>query len=143
MTRPRLEWPWFRCLAFIGLNTLGVWVYGLVMSGRVEPLKFEPMTHVIYPLMAITVVVSVPVFGLLRRQRSRLEQALALYLGFVVIALVYGVVLWVRYPDGSLFALPLAVIGAHLYGWPLFLVLAPSQLLLGSLLFPRVEGDGT
>jgi len=94
-------------------------------------------------LMVITAVIAVFLYPILWRQSLRLDQdvrlfvrALTLYLGFVLIAAIYGVYLWILFPDGSIFSVLLAVVGGHLYGWPVFLAVLVTQLVFGRLLFP-------
>ena len=59
-----------------------------------------------------------------------------LYCGFVLISAIYGIYLWVLFPDGSIFSILVAIIGGHLYGWPVFLAVLLMQLLLDRLLYP-------
>jgi hypothetical protein len=113
------------------------------MSGRLEPLKHEPWTFVTGPLMVLTAVVSVLVFPLLVRQRGGAQRIAALYAAFLIIAILYGTYLGTIFPDATLLqAIPLALVGAHLYGWPVVLVLL---LLYGSpvgrLLSTAAESD--
>lgn len=126
-----------RSLIFIVLNVFLVGAYGYAMAGRVEPLKFRPEQNVIWPLMVITAVVSPLVYPLLRRHRSLVARALFMYFAFVLISAVYGIYLWILFPDGSPFAVLVAVIGGHLYGFPLFLAVVLTHLALGRLLFPK------
>lgn len=132
-----------RGLLFVTLNVFLVGFYCFAMSGKLEPLKFHPTRFVTLPLMVITAVIAVFLYPLLWRQSLRLDQdvrlfvrALTLYLGFVLIAAIYGVYLWILFPDGSIFSVLLAVVGGHLYGWPVFLAVLVTQLLFGRLLFP-------
>lgn len=124
-----------RRLVFAGLNVFVVGAYCYAMVGRLEPLEHHPTRFVIVPLMVITAVVCLFLFPWMCRQQSRLGQALLLYLGFALTAAIYGVLLWIQFPDGSVFSVPLALIGAHLYGFPAFLVALVCNLLLARWLF--------
>ena len=121
-------------------GVINVWIVGgycRAMVGKLEPLEFRPEESVIRPLMVLTAVVSVLIYPLLLQQRTRLNRALLLYLGFVLISALYGVHLWHQFPDGSAWSVLLAVIGGHLYGAPVFLMVLLANLLLGRLLFPE------
>lgn len=128
-----------RGVIFVGLNVLVVGAYCYAMIGRIEPLKHEPVRFVIVPLMVITAVVSWKIFAFLRRQQNRWIRILMLYLGFNVISAIYGAYLWLIFPDGGPWAVPLALVGGHLYGWPVFLMVLVAQLAFGRLLFPDQE----
>jgi len=130
---------------FVAINVSIVGGYCYAMAGKLEPLKFHPLEFVILPLMAITAVVSAVLFPVLGRQRERWLRALVLYFGFVLISALYGVYLWILFPDGSPLGVLLAVVGGHLYGWPVFLMVLAGQLLFDRLLFPGVteRDDGT
>lgn len=125
----------YRGLAFVGLNVSLVGIYCWAQIGRLEPLKHEPERLVILPLLVITAVVSLFLYPLLLRLRPRLFRALTLYCGFVLISMLYGVHLWITFPDAGPWSLVLAVIGGHLYGWPPFLALLLVNLALGPWLF--------
>jgi len=118
-------------LIFAGLNAALVGAYCYAMVGKLEPLKFHPERFVILPLMVITAVVAAGLYPLLRRLASRSIQALSLYVGFLVIAVLYGILLWIQFPDGSPWSVLLALIGAHLYGWPVFLAVLFCHYLFG------------
>ena len=118
-------------LIFVGLNVSLVGTYCYAMVGRLEPLKFHPERFVILPLMVITAVVAAFLYPLLRCLPSRPIQALSLYMGFHVIAVLYGFLLWIQFPDGSPWSVLLALIGAHLYGWPVFLAVLFCHYLFG------------
>ena len=124
-----------QALVFAGLNTALVVVYGYAMEGKLEPLKHEPERWVIQPLALLTAVVSLGLYPVLRRVDSRVIRALTLYAGFMLVASLYGAFLWSAFPDGGLLAIPLAWLGAHLYGWPVFLAVLLVDLLLGRWLF--------
>ena len=124
---------------FVLLNVSVVGLYCLAMSGRLEPLKFEPLKFVTVPLMLLTAVVAVGLYPLLCRLRSRLFRSQLLYCGFVVISALYGVHLWIRFPDGSPWSVLVAVVGGHLYGWPPFLAVLLIQLSVGRWLFPAPD----
>ena len=129
-----------RALLFVGLNVSIVGGYCYAMTGRLEPLKHHPVRFVILPLMVITAVVSALLYSWLRRQPSRLTRGLMMYLGFVLISALYGVHLWIRFPDGSPWSVLVAVVGGHLYGGPVFLAVLVTNLLLDRLLFPQENG---
>jgi len=131
-----------RALAFAGVNVSVVGLYCWAMAGKVEPLKHHPEQFVMRPLMVITAVVSLFVYPLVRREGSRVIRIVLLYSGFVLISALYGVYLWYLFPDDSPFSVLVALIGGHLYGWPVFLAVLLAHWLLGSLLFPRSVGDG-
>ena len=127
-----------RGLAFVGINVAAVGLYCHAMVGKLEPLKHEPEKFVIQPLMLITAMASVSLYPLVRRESSRVVQAVLLYFGFVLISAVYGVYLWSTFPDGSPWAILVAMIGGHVYGWPPFLAVFTTHLLLGRWLFQGV-----
>lgn len=130
-------WRIFRGLAFVFLQVLVVGSYCQIMAGRLEPLKHQPDTFVGRPLMVLTAVVSAMLYPLLARRRSSLRRTALLYLGFVLIACLYGIFLGSQFPEVSLWgAIPLALVGAHLYGWPVFLLVLAIQALLGRWFFP-------
>ena len=128
-------------LIFVGLNVSLVGLYCLALSGKVEPLKFHPTRFVTLPLMVGTAAVSILLYPLMRRLSLRLAQALTLYFGFALIAVLYGIYLWILFPDGSPWTVLVALIGAHLYGLPLFLAVLVTNLLAGRLLFPEATGS--
>ena len=125
----------FKGLIFVGLNTALVGAYCYAMVGRVEPLKFHPVKFVILPLMVITAMVAAFLYPWLRRQASRSIQAVSIYGGFLVVAALYGILLWIQFPDGGPRSVPLALIGAHLHGWPVFLAVLFCHYLCGRWLF--------
>ena len=127
-------------LTFIGLNVSLVGGYCFAMVGKLEPLKFHPEKFVILPLMVITAVVAAFLYPVLRRHPSRSIQALLLYPGFLLIAALYGILLWVQFPDGSPWSIFLALIGAHLYGWPVFVAVLVCHYLFGRWLFGPSTG---
>jgi len=142
MTRMGTRCQWIaRGLIFVALNVFLVGFYCFALAGKVEPLKHEPTRYVMLPLMVITSVVSVFLYPRLLRQISRLTRALTLYFGFVFISGLYGVYVWVLFPDGSPWTVLVALIGGHLYGLPLFLAVLVTQLLTGRLLFPETISD--
>ena len=102
----------FRGLIFVGLNTALFGAYCYAMVGRLEPLKFHPEKFVILPL----------------------------YLGFLFVAALYGILLWIQFPDGGPWSVPLALIGAHLYGWPVFVAVLFCHYLFGRWLFGPSTG---
>lgn len=126
-----------RWFVFVFLNVAIVGGYCFAMVGRLEPLKHEPEKFVILPLMVITAAVAACLYPLLLRQPSRVSQALSLYLGFLVVAVLYGIYLQVLFPDAPPWAVFLTLVGAHLYGWPVFLLVLVCQLLLGRWLFQK------
>jgi len=130
-----------RVVIFVGLNVWIVSAYCRAMVGKLEPLEFRPEEFVIRPLMVFTAVVSVLLYPLLLHQRTRLNRGLLLYLGFVLISALYGLHLWNQFPDGSAWAVPLAVVGGHLYGAPVFLMVLLANLLLGRMLFPMPNDE--
>ena len=132
-----------RALIFAGVNITVVGLYCQAMAGKVEPLKHHPEEFVMRPLMVITAVVSLFVYPLVRREESRVTRILLVYLGLVLVSVIYGVYLWYLFPDGNPFTVLVAVVGGHLYGWPVFLAVLLAQWLLGRLLFPRQAGGGT
>ena len=134
------RWWIFKGLVFVGLNVSIVGGYCYAMVGRLEPLKHEPERFVILPLMVITALVSLFLFPLLSRQRTRLHRGVMFYLGFVFIAAIYGVCLGFLFPDGSPWAVLLGVIAGHLYGWPPFLAIILVLFALDRWLFPSDLG---
>lgn len=131
-----------RGLVFAGVNVSVVGLYCWAMAGKVEPLKHHPEQFVMRPLMVITAVVSLFVYPLVRREGSQVIRIVLLYSGFVLISALYGVYLWYLFPDGSPFSVLVALIGGHVYGWPVFLAVLLVHWLLGRLLCPRSAGDG-
>ena len=125
-----------RVLIFAGVNVSVVGLYCWAMAGNLEPLKHHPEEFVTRPLMVITAVVSLFLYPLLRREESRVIRILLVYLGLVLVSVIYGVYLWYLFPDGNPFAVLVAVVGGHLYGWPVFLAVLLAQWLLGRLLQP-------
>lgn len=123
-------------LVFVGLNVSLVGIYCGAMDGKLEPLKFHPTKFVTPPLIVITTVIAFLLYPLLARLGSRLPRAVMLYCGFVLISAIYGIYLWILFPDGSIFSILVAIIGGHLYGWPVFLAVLLMQLLLDRLLYP-------
>jgi hypothetical protein len=130
-----------RGLVFAGVNVSVVGLYCWAMAGKVEPLKFHSEEFVMRPLMVITAFVSLFVYPLVRREESRVIRILLVYVGLVLVSVIYGINLWYLFPDGSPFTVLVAVVGGHLYGWPVFLAVLPAHWLLGRLLFPRPGGD--
>jgi len=128
-----------RRLVFVGVNVSVVGFYCYAMAGKLEPLKFHPVKFVILPLTVITALVSLFLFPLLGRQRTRLHRGVMLYLGFVSIAAIYGVYLGFLFPEGPR-AVLLGVIGGHLYGWPPFLAIILVLFALDRWLFPSDSG---
>lgn len=131
-----------RGLVFAGVNVSVVGLYCWAMAGKVEPLKHHPEESVMQPLIVITAVVSLFVYPLVRREESRVIQILLVYLGLVLVSAIYGIYLWYLFPDGNPFAILVAVLGGHLYGWPVFLAVLLAHGLLGRILFPRSAADG-
>lgn len=132
-----LAWWIVRGVVFVGINVSVVGLYCQAMVGKLEPLKHHPEEFVIRPLMAITALVSLFLYPLLLRRRSRWIRGLVLYVGFVLISALYGGYLWFRFPDGPPWAVLLGVIGGHLYGFPPFLVIFLAHLALDRWLYPR------
>ena len=130
-----------RGLVFVALNVSIVGLYCFAMSGKVEPLKHEPTRFVTVPLMVVTAVVAVLLFPLLSRLGQRLPRAVMLYCGFVLISALYGIYLWTLFADGSPWTVLMTIIGGHLYGWPVFLLVIAAHLLTDRLLFPGVNHD--
>ena len=133
-----------RGLIFAGVNVSVVGLDRWAMAGKVEPLKHHPEQFVMRPLMVITAVVSLFfVYPLVRREGSQVIRIVLLYSGFVLIsALTRARDPWYLFPDGSPFSVLVALIGGHVYGWPVFLAVLLAHWLLGRLLCPRSAGDG-
>jgi hypothetical protein len=130
-----------RRLIFVAVNVSLVGIYCFAMYGRLEPLKHHPTKFVTLPLMAITAVIAFFLYPLLVHLRLRLPRALMLYCGFVLICAIYGIYLWILFPDGSVFTPLVTMIGGQLYGWPVFLAVLVAQLVGARLFFPVVRRD--
>ena len=122
---------------FVGSTVSIVGVYCYAMGRALPPLRTEPLTFLLLPMMVISGVVSLFLYPVLCRRRQRSSQALALYIGFVLSTVIYGGYLWVFIPDGTAWVILLALVAGHVYGLPLFLAVLLTYLLLGRLADPR------
>jgi hypothetical protein len=115
---------------FAAMTSLVVGVYCYAMSHILPPLRDEPSRFLVIPMTVISGLVSLSIYGLLSRQHQRSTQTFTLYVAFLLSAIVYGVYLWAVIPDGTAGLIILALVAAHLYGLPAFLVVLMTHRLL-------------
>ena len=130
-----------RWAAFVALTVIMVGAYCYVSGRALPPLRNEPASFLLLPMTVISGVVSLLLYPVLRRQRRRSSRALALYVGFLVVTMIYGGYLWVVIPDGSIGLVALAMIAGHLYGLPLLLAVMAASLLMNRVLFRGEAGQ--
>jgi len=125
-----------RYALFVVVTVVLVGLYCCALWRALPPLRTEPAALLLLPMMWIATLVSIALYPVVRRNRRRSRHAIALYVGFVVSAILYGFYLWIVIPHGTAGMIPLALVAAHLYGAPLYLGVFGAQRLLGGVLFP-------
>jgi apolipoprotein N-acyltransferase len=126
-----------RYALFVVVTVALVGFYCWVLWRVLPPLRTEPAALLLLPMTWIATIVSIALYPVIRRNRRRSRQAIALYVGFVVSAILYGCYLWIVIPHGTAGMIPLALMAAHLYGLPLYFAVFVAQRLMGGRLFTR------
>jgi apolipoprotein N-acyltransferase len=105
--------------------------------GRVlPPLRNEPTSFLLLPMPAISGVVAALLYPVLLHQRSRASRVLWLYVGFLVVLVLYGLYLWWMIPDGTVGLIVPALLAGHLYGLPALLTFLLASSVMDRILFP-------
>jgi len=117
-------------LFFVFITAALVALYAFALSRALPPLRSEPPALLLYPVTAISLVVSLALYPVVRKHESRSGHARALYVAFVVSAALYGCYLWKVIPHATAGMIPLALVAAHLYGAPLYGVVFIVQRLV-------------
>jgi hypothetical protein len=120
---------------FVALTTSVVSVYCFVLGRALPPLRNEPASFLLLPVSAMSGIVAAVLYPVLLQQRSRAGRLLWMYLGFLILLVVYGLYLWRFIPDGTAGLIVLALVGGHLYGLPAFLTVLLATAVLDRILF--------
>ena len=114
--------------------------YCLLLWRTLPPLRGEPASLLVLPITAIAGVVAFLLYPVLSHRPSRSSPLLALYGGFLIAMLVYGLYLWWVIPDGTAGMMVLALVAGHLYGAPVFGAVVLASSMLNRVLF-QPTGD--
>lgn len=140
-----------RLVAFAAINAGIVGVASWALCRALPPLRDEPATLVVVPMLLITGLGSVLLHRVVRRLRNRAARALALWVAFEAALVVFGVYLsisdgggspaqwarlhtrWTDYVD----LIPAALFFGHFLGAPVLLLVGAADMLLSRWLTPR------
>jgi hypothetical protein len=120
---------------FVALTTSVVSVYGFVIGRALPPLRNEPASFLLLPVSAICGIAASVLYPVLLHQRSRVRRVLWMYVGFLLVLVVYGLYLWRVIPDGTAGLIVLALVAGHLYGLPALLTVFLATTILDRTLF--------
>jgi hypothetical protein len=118
-----------------------VGLYCYAMGRALPPLRNEPVTLLLLPMMVIAGVIALFLHPVLCCQPERSRQIHAFYIGFIMSIVIYGGYLWIFIPDGTMGLIILALVAGHLYGMPLFLAIVVVHLIMNRLVSPPATSD--
>jgi hypothetical protein len=130
-----------RAVSFVVLTTSIVSVYCFVMGRALPPLRNEPASFLLLPVSAICGIVASVLYPVLLRQRSRASRIRWMYMGFLIVLVLYGLYLWRFIPDGTAGLIVLALVAGHFYGVPALLTVLGATTVLDRILFPAPSAD--
>ena len=138
-------------LGFVLVNTAIVGAASWALCRCLPPLRDEPPSLVLLPMIGITLVGSAALHAVVRRLRGSLARAAALYVAFFGALVVFGVHLslydgsgspeqWARLHQSGwdyVRLIPASLIFGHVFGAPVLLVVGLADKLLSPVLTPR------
>lgn len=138
-------------LGFVIVNTSIVGTASWAICQALPPLRSEPLSVVVFPMIAIAFCGSAILHRVVLPMQSSAKRAGALYLGFLISLVVYGVYLSLFEGSGSVeqwnnlhqhwsdyvSLIPLSLIMGHFVGGPVLLLLGLVNKVLSPVLTPR------